>query len=164
MSRLYLLFFLFSACWLDAQNPTLGMQVVASAGGSGAQGNYAVAWTVGEPVIQTVRNQDYIVTQGFHQPDIFGKVATRDPLLAALNIRLLPNPATEQFHLVLDGLQGQTLEVFVFDAYGKRMSGPVAVHSTDTVVNCADWPSGVYFLSLRNPARRTSADMKLIKL
>lgn len=164
MSRLYLLFFLFPTYWLNAQNPTLGMQVLASGGGSGAQGNYDVSWTIGEPVIQTIRNQSIIATQGFHQTNIFNSVSTWDPVLSALNISIFPNPATEQFHLKLEGYQGQNLELYVFDAFGKRVSGPVLIHEADTELECRNWPAGLYFVSLRNPESKTSAEMKLIKL
>lgn len=164
MSRLLLLFLLlFSKYFSNAQTLKLGTEVIATAGGSGAQGNYDVSWTLGEPVIQTIRNQNFIVTQGFHQPDLFSSVATWDPALAALHISVFPNPASEKFNLKLDGYDGQALELFVFDTYGKQLQGPMQINLADTVVDCYGWPPGIYFLSLRNPVRKTSADLKVIK-
>jgi membrane-bound inhibitor of C-type lysozyme len=45
-------------------------QVVASSGNSATAGGYTVAWTLGEPVIETLSGSNNILTQGMHQTNL----------------------------------------------------------------------------------------------
>lgn len=48
-------------------NPSIVMQVVASAGGSQSTANFSVDWTLGETVVGDVSGGSLILTQGFQQ-------------------------------------------------------------------------------------------------
>lgn len=54
---------------------TVPLQVINSAGGGGPVGNgVEVYYNVGETVITTVGNSNHVITQGFLQPNVIGKL------------------------------------------------------------------------------------------
>ncbi len=95
---------------LDVFSQSLSPQVINSAGGTGSVGSgtnaIQIYYNIGEPIITTVANGNNILTQGFLQPDIIGKIGlVVSPLVASesclskndgkikLTINTLPNNA-----------------------------------------------------------------------
>jgi hypothetical protein len=168
MSRLLLFsFFLLSPfAFCAAQDYGLCIQVVASAGKTAAQGNYKIAWTVGEPVVTTLSMGGRTLTQGFHQPDICQSVATKDLDLAAWEIEVFPNPTADFLNIRFSDENGSgALRASVFDVLGRAMllQQPLDEPS-GTSLNCQAWQSGVYFLRLEDAATGAAATVRFVRL
>ena len=165
MSRLILLSLLALPFGALSQTYNLGMQVVASGGGSGAQANYDLTWTVGEPVIFTLSNQDRVVTQGFHQPDIFTSVATWDLDLRALGIEVFPNPTADFVTVRFQAGSSSALAVQAFDVFG-RLIGPQELLDIPegTILDCSNWPAGMYLLRIHDLKTKASATVRVVRL
>jgi hypothetical protein len=73
-------------------------EVISSAGTQAAGTTVSLAWTVGEPVIGTVSNGSYTLTQGFHQPRISSS-AVDDAVIPGLSLDVYPNPSTDELNL-----------------------------------------------------------------
>jgi hypothetical protein len=54
----------------DATAQSLKRKVIASAGGKMASGGYQLSYTIGEPVNTKLSSGDYVLSQGFQQPDL----------------------------------------------------------------------------------------------
>jgi PKD repeat protein len=67
--------------------------------------------------------------------------------IAEDEVRLLPNPARDQFTLVNDG---SAKEVNVYDLTGRLMSTLAVKANEKLQVNCSDWVKGIYTLSIRS--------------
>ena len=59
--------FMFCAGWAGAQG--IGPSVIASSGGSYSGQTFSMDYTVGETFISTLSGGNFILTQGFHQPE-----------------------------------------------------------------------------------------------
>ncbi|MGZ5248303.1 MAG: gliding motility-associated C-terminal domain-containing protein [Flavitalea sp.] len=72
------LFFLISIiCFANAFSQSVSPYVINSAGGGGAVGATGIEtyYNIGEPMVSTLNNNFYAITQGFLQPDIVGDFA-----------------------------------------------------------------------------------------
>lgn len=167
MNRFLLLFALsiflhFSSA---AQQFDVCMNVVASSGGQGIQGNRYIAWTIGEPFTQTLTGAGYAVTQGFHQPDPCGTsfVGTSD--LADWGMSLFPNPTDGFAVLRFSPEKKGNLLATAFDLLGRPMiENQILASPEGSVIDASTWPPGVYFLVLQDPASQASAVLRLVRL
>lgn len=86
-----------------AQNPSIGMQVVASAGGYkdniSSENGLSVSWTVGEMAYTTLKGGNYMLTQGFQQGNLFSTSAEKPELPGSEMISVYPNPASVEFFI-----------------------------------------------------------------
>jgi len=163
LSFLPLLFFFSISC--AAQQINICMDVVASSGGQGNQTNRYIAWTVGEPFVQTLHGAGYAFTQGFHQPDPCGKEFVGTSNLTDWGMSLFPNPtegfATLRFSTEKKGhLLGS-----VFDMLGRPMLKNQTLASPEgSVIDASAWPPGVYFLLLQDPTSQATATLRMVRL
>ncbi|MBL7827894.1 MAG: T9SS type A sorting domain-containing protein [Saprospiraceae bacterium] len=165
MNRLFTLLFLSFPFLAFSQSYALLNQVVASGGGSGAQGNYDIVWTIGEPVITTVSNQQHMLTQGFHQPNLLASVSTWDLNLTAFNFEVYPNPTTDFLNLTYKLQPENKLSFQVFNAAG-RAYGPIeSLTSVGThTLDCINWPAGVYYLMVFDQKSAKAASIKIVRI
>lgn len=167
MNRFLLLFALsiFLHFSSTAQQFDVCMNVVASSGGQGIQGNRYIAWTIGEPFTQTLIGSGYAVTQGFHQPDPCGTsfVGTSD--LADWGMSLFPNPTDGFAVLRFSPEKKGNLLATAFDLLGRPMiENQILASPEGSVIDASTWPPGVYFIVLQDPASQASAVLRLVRL
>lgn len=131
----------------------LERQVVASAGINGKMGNMIVESTVGEPVIATFTDGGIILTQGFHQPQIF--LVPLAPVNGNLisGIILYPNPASVETNLEFDLLKDNDVEVLLINNAGQIMGNQHLESIKGRVKHIIPlggrYASGMYYVVLR---------------
>ena len=165
MNRLLIIacFLLPSYCF--SQNYGLCMQVIASNGGSGAQGNYQVSWTVGEVVISTLGGTSYKLTQGFHQPDVCTPVSTWNLDVEALGIEVFPNPTSSVLTIRYTDVDNTSLSVEAFDVVGKQVLTPKLLDTpSGTTLDTSIWPAGLYFLQIKDNLSNAVASVRVVRL
>jgi hypothetical protein len=165
MNRLFPLTFLFLPFFGFAQNYGLCTQVVASTGGSGAQGAYQVSWTVGEVVVTTVMSANNKLTQGFHQSDICSVVSTSNLDLISLGMEVFPNPASSFLTIRYDDTEKLSLEVEAFDLLGSQVLQPQALQEPSGFeIDVSNWQPGIYFLRIRNIGNNATTTIRVVRL
>lgn len=167
MNRLPLLFLFFLSLSLSsaAQQFDVCMDVVASSGGQGIQANRYLAWTVGEPFVQTLHGAGYAATQGFHQPDPCGKTFVGASNLADWGMSLFPNPTSGWLTLRYSPDKKGPLSASVYDMLGQPMLENETLASPEgSFIDASSWPAGVYFLVLLDPATQASATLRVVRL
>ncbi len=158
------LFFLLSFSCV-AQQFDICMDVVASSGGQGNQLNRYIAWTVGEPFVQTLHGAGFAFTQGFHQPDPCGKefVGTSD--LADWGMSLFPNPTEGMITLRFSPEKKGHLVGSVFDMLGRSvLANQILAFPEGSFIDASAWPPGVYFLLLKDPASQSTATLRIVRI
>lgn len=78
-----------------ANSQSISLQVVASAGGYSSTDAGSIAWTLGEPVVETYSNSEIILTQGFNQPFFSIETFVEENSANNIKINLFPNPASD---------------------------------------------------------------------
>lgn len=151
---------------LSAQNIALCNQVLAAGGDITVQQGNTWAWTVGEPVIFTLGPvSGYQLTQGFHQPDLCLSVSTQEATLAAWEIEVFPNPATDHLYIRYTAQSSGQLKAAVYDLMGRPLVFDIALDTPEgTLLDCTEWQAGVYFLQLIDTQTRASATIRFVRL
>jgi hypothetical protein len=82
---------------LSGQN--LSSSVIALAGGyAKSPGGVTLSWTVGEPVVDPIRSENILLTQGFQQPSL--KVATGfEDHTFGFKLQVFPNPVSHRLRM-----------------------------------------------------------------
>jgi hypothetical protein len=124
VSVLFLTFIQFS----QAQNTSNSYSVRETTGVSGSSElissnnqQYVVQQSIGQAgAIGTFNNVDYILRQGFIQPNVLAKI--RDVSIPlSLDAVIYPNPFVESFTISFSEQITNTVEVAVFDALGRMV-------------------------------------------
>lgn len=151
---------------LFSQNISLCNQVLASGGKQTVQQGNTWAWTVGEPVIFTLGPiGNHLLTQGFHQPDLCLPVSTQESSLAEWSIEVFPNPATDRLFVRFSDVSTGDLHARVFDLMGRPVLSDAVLDTPEgTLLDCADWQAGVYFLQLVDARTSATATIRFIRL
>lgn len=127
------------------------IQVIGAAGNGGASlSDKHYAYTVGEVVVATFQGGNAQVTQGFHQPEICGKLDVGAPLVSLrTDLVLHPNPASDALFLRFDSPRGMRFTAVLVDAGGRPVANPGAMNDVEvSLIECWSLPSGTYFLLL----------------
>ena len=157
------LFLSFFAFHLPAQ--TLTPRVVASGGGFVSQPGFSLSYTVGEAVTATLTGGVNKVTQGFHQYDVCAVVSTHDVDLAAWNIEVFPNPATDLLTVRFAAEKSNTLNLSVYTPLGQAVLTDQTLTQPDgSLLDCSQWQPGIYLLLLSDPATGGAATVRVIKI
>ena len=120
--------------------------VISSSGGEMTSSQYSVEYTLGETVISTVENSNYMLTQGFHQPI---SVPTSVPEETSGEITLYPNPTSEKVFLDLPE-ELNDVDVKIFTLYGQKVLSKSHLTS-ESNINLSGLASGTYIVSIINP-------------
>ena len=93
--------------------------VITGCGGS-LQGYSMVSvksdFTLGEIAIETLKSDQYMLTQGFHQPSIGVISLLESP---QTKISIFPNPITDFLNLEFSNFQNELVEIRIIDLSGK---------------------------------------------
>lgn len=164
----YILTFLLPLLWsgsLTAQDYENCAQVIGATGKFAQRAGKIFFYTVGEPVILTLKTERYSLTQGFHQPDLCLSVATHDLDLAAWQIEVFPNPTADFITIRFDADQGNALVLSAHNLLGQTvLSDYPLTDPTGSFLDCTTWQSGVYIVQLRDPKSDQSATVKIVRL
>ena len=138
----------------------------------GSAGMYSVSatgihlsWTVGEPVTETVSNNAYILTQGFHQPwepqETIGQPPSGDH---HLNVTVYPNPVRELLTVSLEN-NSSTLLFDLYDISGRLVRHQESAPNQALVTFPIRWLSaGSYLLKITTKNYTINETYRLQKL
>ena len=126
--RLLFIFFYFIFFRLNAQVTSSEKLVRSTTGVSGSSElissnnqQYVVQQSIGQAgAIGTFNNVDYIVRQGFIQPNVLAKIIDKDIPLS-LDAVIYPNPFVESVTISFSEQITNKVEVAVFDALGRMV-------------------------------------------
>jgi hypothetical protein len=154
---LVIIAFLGCFCIINAQ------EVVSSAGDSYTAGGYEVSWTLGEPVIETVKSTDnnITLTQGFHQTDIT-VVAIDDLALQGLDLSVYPNPVNSILNLKATGREDVKLKYSLFGVDGRLLFQREIVNNPEEI-NMLPYAGGNYLLKVSTAGNDPVRTFKIVK-
>lgn len=149
-----LIFFTF-LCIYAAYGQSVDQRVFASAGQSVGQ----FAYTIGEPLINTLVAPNNTITQGFHQTKLIIVGIENVPNLAS--IVLYPNPSESFFSIYVSGYN-QPLKMSIIDVLGKAIHEQVI--SNQDKIGVANLAQGTYFVVTKTTDNQLVSCHKFIKL
>jgi hypothetical protein len=117
----------------------LAHQVTNLAGAEALVSGYVLSASVGEPAILTFTSNDFVLTQGFLQPEVLP--------CEEVSFRYYPNPAREQVTIEAYGCETTIVSVQVVDLWGRLL--PTQYVKEENSLRLTDLSQGVYFVHVR---------------
>jgi len=116
---------IFSLIFSDSYTQSINRQVIASAGGYDTSSIGSLSWTLGETIVETVENSsiNFILTQGFQQPDEF-HIDTIDAVHeigSNIFISLYPNPVAQILNLTIRHGSVMKMQIQLLDMLGRMI-------------------------------------------
>ena len=117
----------------------LAHQVTNLAGAEAMVSGYVLSASVGEPAISTFSSPDFILTQGFLQPEVLP--------CEEISFRYYPNPAREQVTIEAYGCETSIVSVQVVDLWGRLL--PTRYIKEENSLRLTELSQGVYLVQVR---------------
>jgi len=145
----HIYYFIFSSFLVFGQQNT-SPYLVSSAGAS-LEGwgltSLKMDFSIGEIIINTGIADDFMITQGFHQEDIY-----LSTLKESINIDLtiFPNPTTSSINIDFHDIVNSPIKLDIYDASGKQWGITEFIHEKTYNISLEGLAEGIYFLFLEN--------------
>jgi len=136
---------------------SFGQDVIASQGGSYIGIGVELDFTIGEPVVESLKNQTTEIYAGFHQPH-WSVLDVKD-FSSTIQATVFPNPTEDVVHIKLD--HAENLRYLIYDEQG-RLIYETTNHALETTLNLEKLSMGVYNLIIQFQEEFISS-VKLIK-
>lgn len=139
------------------------MQAIGTTGKTAKRDGMHFTYTVGEAVTLTLQGGVHTLTQGFHQPDVCVTVSTDDVDLAAWNIEVFPNPATDLLTVKYAADQTRSLRASVYTLLGDVvLTQQPLTQPEGSRLDCSQWAGGLYLLTLTDPESGATATVRVV--
>ena len=136
-------------------------QVVASSGNTASAGGYTLAWTLGEPVIETFTGSNNILTQGVHQTNLF-VTNLQDFNLPGLQVTVYPNPTGDFLTIEITSQETEIFHYALSDITGRRILLKKMLTLSEKT-DMSSYVSGIYLLQVLNSRFEHVKVCKIIK-
>jgi len=158
MRDLYLLILLlFVTSFTFAQS--IMPEVISCGGNYFANSNYSIAYTIGEPVIETIGNTNNKLTQGFHQ-GLYNLVNINKQINNP-KITIYPNPTSDFINIDIVTANTDDYKIQLFDDLGKRL---ISVPYKDTKqISLQKYARSTYFIKILNIKNNKFNTYKVLK-
>jgi hypothetical protein len=151
----------FTYCNLFSQQNT--PDVVATSGDYFTNVNGSLSWTLGEIAIETLNEENAILTQGFQQSN-FTMVSLRE-IDNDYEIRLFPNPTRDIVSITFDNFSTQSnMELCLMDLQGKVIWTEKIDTSKNKNFDIAHLAAGIYLVRLTDTSRNIIKTFKINKI
>lgn len=126
-------------------------EVISSAGGHSSGTSIQASWTVGEPVIETGMNGQYILTQGMHQGNLVVTVARE---IAGLDYQVTayPNPVSKYVKLDIGAPRIDGFSYALYNAEGQLLKQE-EVNQKVTTIPMEEYTHASYLLRVMSKGK-----------
>jgi hypothetical protein len=155
-SAFLILYFIFLT-----QGILAAQEIVSSGGDYFTTVNGSMSSTIGEPVSETLKVNEYILTQGFQQSIIFLMVDFDEKDKTELCVHIYPNPAIDYLKVKVENAGTQTVSYNLRTAEGKLLLEG-RFNSPETEITVNQLPAATYFLKIYTDQEEIKA-YKVIK-
>lgn len=139
----------------------VGQEIISGSGGTDTTKNTQVTWNLGEPIIGLGSSGSIDVTQGYVQP-IFLIVSLEEVKSNNISLNIFPNPANQEFNLVLEGNLESIFYVRISNINGQLVKEESFVESKHKVL-IDDLLPATYFVEIQNETGSYYNKLKLVK-
>jgi hypothetical protein len=120
VSLLFIIMVLPAFCSSALAQVQLERSVVATGGESSSGAGISISYTIGETAVTTLNGGGSVLTQGFQQPDALG-VGFWESTGGMFSLTLFPNPAKDQFSIMIESPGISDMMMEIFDISGKTV-------------------------------------------
>lgn len=126
---------------------SFAQQSVNASGGKAANANNSVSYSIGQSFYHQTNGGGIVLIEGVQQPYEVTTLGTNEYPGIQLEIKVYPNPTASLLFLKIENLPLRNLNYRLFDSSG-RIIFQDKIQQTETSIDLASKPSGVYILSV----------------
>lgn len=143
-------FIIFLCCFsINIQAQSIQHQVLDVAGTNLTAAGYSMSLSIGQTAISTLKANNYIITQGFQQPEFSKITTTHNPEKTNFQATIFPNPTQDILNINVIGIENASYKTFIFNTMGQLIKKSEFV-GNEVSVEVNDLPVGDYILRLQN--------------
>jgi len=154
-------FFTLTFIFITSINAQEAQEVISSAGDTKSAGGYEISWTLGEPVIETLKGTNNTLTQGFHQTN-FNVTAPDDLTFPGLELSVYPNPVNYFLNLKATGREDIKLNYRLYAIDGKLLLHKKIMNNPEEI-NMHPYAEGSYLLKVTTTKDDPVQTFKIVK-
>lgn len=141
----------------------LGQQLISTLGGDYADQEFALSWSIGEPLTATLSDEEYVITQGFQQPKLnVTGIYEHQNFENAFSI--YPNPVNSTLTLTNKNFN-TGFRVTVFDNKGGKIYiGTFPANTAKQNISFDSFQPGVYHLRIMSLNGTLLKRTKIVKI
>lgn len=136
------------------------LEVISSAGGDYSDNNISVSWTIGEPVISTLKQGDFVITQGFHQSKYI-VTSINETKIVPFEVNVFPNPTTDLINVKINQTDLKGYDIKLFDISGKILYSK-NIKSNNNQLDLSQYNAGQYILKVSN--KKSTRSFSIVKM
>ncbi|MBS4013791.1 MAG: T9SS type A sorting domain-containing protein [Bacteroidetes bacterium] len=138
----------------------IAQQAVVTGGNFHQNSQGSITWGLGEAVIETFKQDNIIVTQGFQQSKLT-VTSIYDVPESEFSIVAFPNPANDFVYLKIESSEFEGVQFVVYDINGRML---IRQHFSSELekISFSDLRSGVYFIKVIHKEKELK-NFKIIK-
>lgn len=162
----YICISFFSIIFLSISQEAINIEpsVVTGCGGS-LQGYSMISlktdFTLGDIAIETISSENFMLTQGFHQPSL-GIISINEDSYSEISV--YPNPTVDIINLELLGFEGNYVNVQILDLSGRLIYSELAtINSEKHQINTSILDIGSYVLEVIGKEQKDIFKIQKIK-
>ena len=138
-----------------AFSQSISLSVIALAGGyEKTPSGISVSWTIGEPVVDPLKSDNAILTQGFQQPHLTLSTAYEDPSFD-YRLTIFPNPVSGE--LIMQTDFKKQVDFKLIDLSGKLIKE--GSWSNNNALDVSDLSPGIYAIYFTTEGRMVKSDL-----
>ncbi len=151
-------------CSICAFAQKLDQSVISTAGDISRSSSIELEWTLGEAVTEQGRQNNLLLTQGFHQ-SFMKRMIVIAPHSSDLlsSIVVAPNPVRNNFSVIVNSPKSTRLQLTLTDALGQVLQNFSTVNKSQFQVDMSGYTPGFYLLRVTAEAD-LSRTFKIIKI
>ncbi|OUR91103.1 hypothetical protein A9Q87_11555 [Flavobacteriales bacterium 34_180_T64] len=139
-----LIFYLTFPVFLFSQQ--LSNTVLISQGNVEKMESMTLEWTLGDPFVETIIQNDMVFTQGFLQPELIFRASNFNEKIK-FQVSIFPNPFESYLNIKITN--DVSLDIELFDINGRSLDPEIITfNSSNYVISTENLASGIYMLSI----------------
>jgi Secretion system C-terminal sorting domain len=167
MSRFFLFCAAIAAAYpVASQGLSNCHQVIGATGKSATESGLYYAYTIGEPVVMTLKKQgiNVVLTQGFHQHDVCLPVTSTNPdLWAEWDIQVYPNPVAQWLTVQYTAPDVSDLSGTVISPDGRTVLTSTHIPPDGARLDVSSLTAGIYILQLHDRINGGVSSVRFVK-
>lgn len=128
------------------------LSLISDAGGYFATENFSLAWSLGEPMVETYTTEGIILTQGFQQTLLEPVGIPKEGLSGKATVQVYPNPTRGKVFVKVSSGKESSLQkeypCIIYDLLGNQIAREI-IPSEGTYLDFSGYVGSLYFLNIK---------------
>ena len=160
----YNIFYLFLLVASALFGQKITSQVIDASGGTHRANGITMTYSIGQTAVETLKNANYIITQGFQQANKNTMIDAQDePQQPDFQATIYPNPTQDVLNLAIENADEKGFRIVLYNLAGQQISQSSFSGNTHQI-EVSQLPVGEYIIRLQRLDNQKIMTSKFLKM